>query len=200
MAKHKILVVDDEESLCEILQFNLEVEGYEVDVAYSAEQALGMHPERYSLILLDVMMGEISGFRMAQMLKTNPETANIPVIFCTARDNEDDTVAGLNLGADDYIAKPFSVREVLARVRSVLRRTAAAQPAEDRIGFEELEMDLRRKVCTLGGEEILHRIWSDEVVVLDRTIDVNITRLRRKIGPYGEYIVTRQGYGYGFKG
>ena len=154
MAKHKILVVDDEESLCEILQFNLEVEGYEVDVAYSAEQALGMHPERYSLILLDVMMGEISGFRMAQMLKTNPETANIPVIFCTARDNEDDTVAGLNLGADDYIAKPFSVREVLARVRSVLRRTAAAQPAEDRIGFEELEMDLRRKVCTLGGEEI----------------------------------------------
>lgn len=172
------------------------------------------------------MMGEISGFRMAQMLKTNPETANIPVIFCTARDNEDDTVAGLNLGADDYIAKPFSVREVLARVRSVLRRTAAAQPAEDRIGFEELEMDLRRKVCTLGGEEIpltkkefeilalliahrgtifsreeiLHRIWSDEVVVLDRTIDVNITRLRRKIGPYGEYIVTRQGYGYGFKG
>ena len=217
MAKHKILVVDDEEPLCEILQFNLEVEGYEVDVAYSAEQALGMHPERYSLILLDVMMGEISGFRMAQMLKTNPETANIPVIFCTARDNEDDTVAGLNLGADDYIAKPFSVREVLARVRSVLRRTAAAQPAEDRIGFEELEMDLRRKVCTLGGEEIpltkkefeilalliAHRgtIFSrEEVVVLDRTIDVNITRLRRKIGPYGEYIVTRQGYGYGFKG
>ena len=225
MAKHKILVVDDEESLCEILQFNLEVEGYEVDVAYSAEQALGMHPERYSLILLDVMMGEISGFRMAQMLKTNPETANIPVIFCTARDNEDDTVAGLNLGADDYIAKPFSVREVLARVRSVLRRTAAAQPAEDRIGFEELEMDLRRKVCTLGGEEIpltkkefeilalllssrgkifsreeiLRQVWSDEVIVLDRTIDVNITRLRRKIGPYGEHIVTRLGYGYGFE-
>ena len=226
MAKHKILVVDDEESLCEILQFNLEVEGYEADVAYSAEQALRMHPERYSLILLDVMMGEMSGFRMAQLLKADPETARVPVIFCTAKDSEDDTVAGLNIGADDYITKPFSVREVLARVRSVLRRTAAAQPAEDRIGFEELEMDLRRKVCTLGGEEIpltkkefeilalliahrgtifsreeiLHRIWSDEVVVLDRTIDVNITRLRRKIGPYGEYIVTRQGYGYGFKG
>ena len=224
MAKHKILVVDDEESLCEILQF--EVEGYEADVAYSAEQALRMHPERYSLILLDVMMGEMSGFRMAQLLKADPETARVPVIFCTAKDSEDDTVAGLNIGADDYITKPFSVREVLARVRSVLRRTTAAQPAEDRIGFEELEMDLRRKVCTLGGEEIpltkkefeilalliahrgtifsreeiLHRIWSDEVVVLDRTIDVNITRLRRKIGPYGEYIVTRQGYGYGFKG
>ena len=226
MAKYRILVVDDEESLCEILQFNLEVEGYEVDVANSAEQALGMHPERYSLILLDVMMGEISGFKMAQMLKSNPDTANIPVIFCTARDTEDDTVAGLNLGADDYIAKPFSIREVLARVRSVLRRTAAAQPAAEHIGFEGLEMDLRRKVCTIDGkevpltkkefeilalllshrgtifsrEEILHRIWSDEVVVLDRTIDVNITRLRRKVGFYGEYIVTSQGYGYGFKG
>lgn len=128
MAKHKILVVDDEESLCEILQFNLEVEGYEADVAYSAEQALRMHPERYSLILLDVMMGEMSGFRMAQLLKADPETARVPVIFCTAKDSEDDTVAGLNIGADDYITKPFSVREVLARVRSVLRRTSAARP------------------------------------------------------------------------
>lgn len=225
MAKHKILIVDDEESLCEILQFNLEVEGYEADVAYSAEQALEMHPERYSLILLDVMMGEISGFKMARILKSNPETARVPVIFCTARDTEDDTVAGLNLGADDYIAKPFSIREVLARVRSVLRRTASPQTESEVIGYEGLEMDLRRKSCTVDGEEvsltkkefeilslmlshrgvifsreeILHRVWSDEVVVLDRTIDVNITRLRRKIGRYGEHIVTRLGYGYGFE-
>ena len=225
MAKHKILVVDDEESLCEILQFNLEVEGYEVDVAYSAEQALGMHPERYSLILLDVMMGEMSGFRMARLLKDDPATAKVPVIFCTAKDTEDDTVAGLNLGADDYIAKPFSVREVLARVRSVLRRTAEAPAERETVAFEGLEMDLRRKVCTLDGkelaltkkefeilalllshrgvifsrEEMLRRIWSDEVIVLDRTVDVNITRLRRKIGPYGEHIVTRLGYGYGFE-
>lgn len=225
MAKHKILIVDDEESLCEILQFNLEVEGYEADVAYSAEQALEMHPERYSLILLDVMMGEMSGFKMARILKSNPETARVPVIFCTARDTEDDTVAGLNLGADDYIAKPFSIREVLARVRSVLRRTASPQTESEVIGYEGLEMDLRRKSCTVGGEEvsltkkefeilslmlshrgmifsreeILHRVWSDEVVVLDRTIDVNITRLRRKIGRYGEHIVTRLGYGYGFE-
>ena len=225
MAKHKILIVDDEESLCEILQFNLEVEGYEVDVAYSAEQALEMHPERYSLILLDVMMGEMSGFKMARILKSNPETARVPVIFCTARDTEDDTVAGLNLGADDYIAKPFSIREVLARVRSVLRRTASPQTESEVIGYEGLEMDLRRKSCTVDGEEvsltkkefeilslmlshrgvifsreeILHRVWSDEVVVLDRTIDVNITRLRRKIGRYGEHIVTRLGYGYGFE-
>ena len=225
MAKHKILVVDDEESLCEILQFNLEVEGYEVDVAYSAEQALGMHPERYSLILLDVMMGEMSGFRMARLLKDDPATAKVPVIFCTAKDSEDDTVAGLNLGADDYIAKPFSVREVLARVRSVLRRTAEAPAEQETVAFEGLGMDLRRKVCTLDGkelaltkkefeilalllahrgvifsrEEILRRIWSDEVIVLDRTIDVNITRLRRKIDPYGGHIVTRLGYGYGFE-
>lgn len=225
MAKHKILIVDDEESLCEILQFNLEVEGYEADVAYSAEQALEMHPERYSLILLDVMMGEMSGFKMARILKSNPETARVPVIFCTARDTEDNTVAGLNLGADDYIAKPFSIREVLARVRSVLRRTASPQTESEVIGYEGLEMDLRRKSCTVDGEEvsltkkefeilslmlshrgvifsreeILHRVWSDEVVVLDRTIDVNITRLRRKIGRYGEHIVTRLGYGYGFE-
>lgn len=225
MAKHKILVVDDEESLCEILQFNLEIEGYEADVAYSAEQALGMHPERYSLILLDVMMGEMSGFRMARLLKADPATAKVPVIFCTAKDTEDDTVAGLNLGADDYIAKPFSVREVLARVRSVLRRTAETPAEQETIAFEGLEMDLRRKVCTLDGkelaltkkefeilalllthrgvifsrEEMLRRIWSDEVIVLDRTVDVNITRLRRKIVPYGEHIVTRLGYGYGFE-
>ena len=208
MTKYKILVVDDEESLCEILQFNLEVEGYEVDVAYSAEQALDMHPERYSLILLDVMMGETSGFKMARQLKS-----------------EDDTVAGLNIGADDYIAKPFSIREVLARVRSVLRRTAQPAAEEKAVAFEGLRMDLTRKVCTIDGEplaltkkefeilalllssrgkifsreEILRQVWSDEVIVLDRTIDVNITRLRRKIGPYGEHIVTRLGYGYGFE-
>ena len=211
MAKHKILVVDDEESLCEILQFNLEVEGYEADVAYSAEQALGMHPERYSLILLDVMMGEMSGFRMAQLLKANPETAKVPVIFCTAKDTEDDTVAGLNLGADDYIPKPFSVREVLARVRSVLRRTADA-PAEQEVctldgkelaltkkEFEILALLLTHRGVIFSREEILRRIWSDEVIVLDRTVDVNITRLRRKIGPYGDHIVTRLGYGYGFE-
>ena len=194
-------------------------------MAYSAEQALGMHPERYSLILLDVMMGEMSGFRMAQLLKSKPETAKVPVIFCTAKDTEDDTVAGLNLGADDYIAKPFSIREVLARVRSVLRRTAGTQEESEVVAFEGLSLDLRSKRCTLDGEplaltkkefeilalllahrgtifsreEILHRVWSDEVIVLDRTIDVNITRLRRKIGRYGEHIVTRLGYGYGFE-
>ena len=210
MGKYKILVVDDEESLCEILKFNLELEGYEVDVAYSAEQALAMHPERYSLLLLDVMMGEISGFKMARMLKSSPETAAVPIIFCTAKDTEDDTVAGLNLGADDYISKPFSMREVTARVRSVLRRSQARQE-EEAICFEGLCLDLQSKVCRVNGQEvpltkkefeiltlllshprvifsreqILARVWNNEVIVLDRTIDVNITRLRKKIGPYG---------------
>ncbi len=225
MAKHRILVVDDEESLCEILQFNLEVEGYDVDTANSAEQALSMNPERYSLILLDVMMDGMSGFKMAQQLKSKPEMAAVPIVFCTAKDAEDDVVAGLNLGADDYIAKPFSVREVLARVRSVLRRTAAAQQDAERIGYEALQLDLASKRCFLDGEEVrltkkefeilalllahrgvifsreemLHRVWSDDVIVLDRTIDVNITRLRRKIGHYGDHIITRLGYGYGFE-
>ncbi len=225
MAKYKILVVDDEDSLCEILQFNLEAEGYEADTANSAEQALTMNPERYSLILLDVMMGEMSGFSMARQLKANPKTAQIPIIFCTAKDTEDDTIAGFNLGADDYVTKPFSVREVLARVRSVLRRTYGTPENIETASYEGLQMDLTSKRCTLNGEElkltkkefeilflllshkgtifsreeILSRVWSDEVIVLDRTIDVNITRLRRKISPYSEHIVTRQGYGYGFE-
>lgn len=224
MAKARILVVDDEESLCEILQFNLEVEGYEVDVAYSAEEALGRDVACYDLILLDVMMGAMSGFKMAQELKRNPATASVPIIFCTARDSEDDTVAGLNLGADDYIAKPFALREVVARVRSVLRRSAQSK-SNDCVFYRTLSLDLRSKRCTLNGEEILltkkefeilvlllsnrgrifsreeilERVWTDEVVVLDRTIDVNITRLRKKIGEYGHNIITRLGYGYGFE-
>ena len=190
MAKYKILVVDDEDSLCEILQFNLEAEGYEADTANSAEQALTMNPERYSLILLDVMMGEMSGFSMARQLKANPKTAQIPIIFCTAKDTEDDTIAGFNLGADDYVTKPFSVREVLARVRSVLRRTYGTPENIESASYEGLFMDLTSKRCTLDGEElkltkkefeilflllshkgtifsreeILSRVWSDEVI------------------------------------
>ena len=226
MSQYNILVVDDDREIVRSLGKLLELEGYRVKKAYNGMEALDiLMTEQIHLILLDVMMGEMSGFRMAQILKADPETAKVPVIFCTAKDTEDDTVAGLNIGADDYITKPFSVREVLARVRSVLRRTAVTQVESENIRFEGLEMDLRRKVCTLDGqelqltkkefeilalllsnrgvifsrEEMLRRIWSDEVIVLDRTIDVNITRLRRKVGPYGEHIVTRLGYGYGFE-
>ncbi len=225
MNTHKILVVDDEEAICEILKFNLEANGYDVDVAYSAEEAMKMHPERYSLILLDIMMGEMSGFQMAHILKEKPETAKVPIIFCTAKDTENDTVAGLNIGADDYIAKPFSLSEVVARVRSVIRRTSQTDIDPECLRYESLCLYLSSKQCTIDGQEItltkkefeilklflslkgvifsraeiLSRVWEGDVVVLDRTIDVNITRLRKKIGIYGKHIITRNGYGYGFE-
>ena len=227
MDKQRILVVDDEETLCEALQFNLEVEGYEVDVAYSAEEALTKDISTYSLILLDVMMGEMSGFKMARMLKQDPATADIPIIFCTARDTEDDMIAGLNLGADDYIAKPFSIRNVLARVKTVLRRSKSHnndQP-DTIIKYGGIVIDSSSKQCTVDGQpvklprkefeilsllvshpgrifsrnDILAKIWGSDVIVSDRTIDVNITRLRQKIGRYGNSIITRSGYGYGFQ-
>ena len=222
----RILVVDDEETLCDVVKLNLENEGYEVDVAYSAEQALELDLTRYSLILLDIMMGNISGIRMAKMIKSKPETADIPIIFCTARDTEDDMVTGLNLGADDYIMKPYTIRNILARVRSVLRRTNRHKVENTEvIEVRGLKVDLRLKICTVDRKEIklskkefeilaflmqhqdriysrdelLSSVWTDEVVVLDRTVDVNITRLRQKLGEYGHCIITRSGYGYGFQ-
>lgn len=232
MAVERILIVDDEETLCEVLKLNLENEGYDVDIALSGEQALTYNLQAYSLILLDIMMGEISGIKVAKMLKADVTTADIPIIFCTARDTEDDMVMGLNLGADDYIMKPYTVRNVIARVKSVLRRTSSHKSSgstvvekPNRLQVDGLCLDLEFKRCTVDGkevklarkefellsylishrgkicsrEQILSRVWSDEVVVLDRTIDVNITRLRSKIGAYGSYIVTRSGFGYGFR-
>ena len=231
MATERILIVDDEETLCEVLKLNLENEGYDVDIAFSAEQALNLDLKQYSLILLDIMMGEISGIKMAKMMKADVTTADIPIIFCTARDNEDDMIMGLNIGADDYIMKPYTVRNVIARVKSVLRRAnghkANTHVTENSniLQVEGLVLDLEFKRCTIDDieiklakkefellaylilhrgkicsrEQILSRVWSDEVVVLDRTIDVNITRLRSKIGTYGSYIVTRSGFGYGFR-
>ena len=226
MNDYRILVVDDEEDLCEILKFNLENEGYEVDTANSAEEALKMDISSYHLLLLDVMMGEISGFKMANILK-DKKTAHVPIIFITAKDTENDTVTGFNLGADDYISKPFSLREVIARVKAVLRRTVTpeTEKAPEQITYQTLVIDITKKKVSIDGEEvaltkkefeilflllqnkgrvfsredILARVWSDEVYVLDRTIDVNITRLRKKIGIYGKRIVTRLGYGYCFE-
>ena len=192
MNDYRILVVDDEEDLCEILKFNLENEGYEVDTANSAEEALQMNISSYHLLLLDVMMGEISGFKMANLLKKDKKTAQVPIIFITAKDTENDTVTGFNLGADDYISKPFSLREVIARVKAVLRRTATSdtEKAPEQLCYQSLVIDITKKKVSIDGEE---------VYVLDRTIDVNITRLRKKIGTYGKRIVTRLGYGYCFE-
>ena len=221
----RILVVDDEVTLCDTLKFNLELEGYEVDTAYSAEEALTLDLASYALILLDVMMGDISGFAMAKILKKNPRTANIPIIFCTAKGEEDDMISGLDLGADDYIAKPYSIRNILARVKTVLRRAAnSSSTPSDVLTYDGLWVNRELKLCTVDGEdvrmprkefeilcllldnpgkvftreEILHRVWRDEVIVLERVVDVNITRLRAKIGRYGKNIITRSGYGYGF--
>ena len=227
MNPYRILVVDDEEDLCEILQFNLETEGYQVDVAYSAEEALKKNITDYNLLLLDVMMGEMSGFKMARALRENPATASTPIIFLTAKDSETDRLTGFNIGADDYISKPFSIREVLARVKAVIRRVENKKTvvAVEQLTYETLVMFLGNKKVLLDGveipftkkeyeilrlflenknrvfsrDEMLTRVWSDEVIVLDRTIDVNITRLRKKIGAYGKNIVTRLGYGYCFE-
>lgn len=223
---YRILVVDDEQDLCEILKFNLETEGYTVETANSAEEALTLDLSSYHLLLLDVMMGEMSGFALARKLKKEDATKDIPVIFLTARDTENDTVTGFNLGADDYIAKPFSIREVAVRVRAVLRRTtktteSAAQPTASYQGltlnldtktvsvdgsdvpFTRTEFDLLRVLMDHRGrvfsrQELIDMVWPKDVFVLDRTVDVNITRLRKKIGRYAQCIATRQGFGYYF--
>ena len=224
---YRILVVDDEQDLCEILKFNLETEGYQVDTAYSAEEALTMNLATYHLLLLDVMMGEMSGFALAKKLRGNDATASLPIIFLTARDTENDMVTGFNLGADDYITKPFSIREVLVRVRAVLRRTGngAAEDNRETLQYQGLQLNLHNKTVTVNGEkvpftktefellhtlleekgrvfsrqELINKVWPSDVLVLDRTVDVNITRLRKKIGPFSKCIVTRLGFGYLFE-
>lgn len=223
----RILVVDDEQDLCEILKFNLETEGYEVETANSAEEALEMDIASFDLLLLDVMMGGMSGFQLAKQLKDNPMTANVPIIFLTARDTENDTVTGFNIGADDYISKPFSIREVMVRVRAVLRRTAEQAADADElkiINYQGLQLNLDKKTVSIDGEaipftktefellrlfleergkvfsrqELIDRVWPKDVMVLDRTVDVNITRMRKKIGKFAKCIVTRLGFGYYF--
>ena len=226
----KILVVDDEQDICEILQYNLETEGYEVVTTNSAEEAFEQSLQDYSLILLDVMMGEMSGFQMARKLKNDPATAHIPIIFITALDNEDNLVKGLNIGADNYIAKPLSMKEVKARVKAVLRRASQQQQTvpildDSIIVYKKITLDLNAKTVIYDGqkleftklefellsfflqhpnkvfsrEDLLNYCWPQDVKVLDRTVDVNITRLRKKIGHYGKQIKTRVGYGYCFE-
>ena len=215
------MIVDDEQDLCEILQFNLQAAGYEADVAYSAEEALLKDLPTFDLLLLDVMMPGLSGFELAKRLKADEQTAQIPIIFLTAKDTEDDTLTGFGLGADDYVAKPFSVREVVARVGAVLKRNA---PTTIMLRHQGLTVDLTTKSVAVDGVEValtrtefdllalllshqgqvfsrqqlLDSVWPDDVIVTDRTVDVNITRLRKKLGAYAACIVTRPGFGYCF--
>ncbi len=226
-----LLIVDDEPDICEILRFNLELEGYDVLTAESAEEAQALvnsHP--VDLILLDVMMTPKSGFEWARELKGDARTARLPIIFCTAKTMESDLLTGFALGSDDYICKPFRISEVKARVRAVLRRTQgekngkAGLPAGNMLAYEGLVLDLDRKECRVDGrevaftklefellalllskpgqvfsrEKILHAVWPSDALVLDRTVDVNVTRIRKKIGIYGECLRNKFGYGYMF--
>ncbi len=222
----RILIVDDEEDLCEILQFNLESEGYKTEIAYSAEEALQKDLESFDLLLLDVMMGKMSGFKLIDTIRKEL-AIEVPVIFLTAKSTENDLLTGFNLGADDYVSKPYSLKELIARVKVVLRRNSQNISAEDIsvIKVENMVLDLDKKDLTIiddrieltrkefeilklffenqkkvfSREEILTRIWGDDVVVSDRTVDVNITRLRKKIKHYGEYLKNRPGLGYYFE-
>ena len=222
MDRTKILVVDDEEDLCEILQFNLESEGYAVDIANSAEQALKILSDDHQLILLDVMMEGMSGFKMAEKIRRELHLTT-PIIFLTAKDTENDMLTGFSIGGDDYIAKPFSIKEVSARVKAVLKRTgiAGTTPSQE-ITIGDLIIKTVTKNVTLKGqpvlltkkefeilsimakspnrifsrEDILGRVWEDDGYVLERTVDVHITRLRKKLGEFGKHIANRSGYGY----
>lgn len=221
MKQRSILVIDDEQDLCEILLFNLKADGYHVEAAHSAREALEMNISRFDLLLLDVMMPGMSGFELARQLKQDKATAAIPIIFLTALGNERDLLHGFELGADDYIAKPFSLKEVKARIKAVLGRTVGESNI---LSHEGLVMDLDKSTVTVGGEavlltrtefdllrlllehrgqvftrqEVLERVWPSDVVVTDRTVDVNITRMRKKLGPYSHCVVTRHGFGYSF--
>lgn len=219
----KILIVDDEPDILEILRFNLELDGYKV---LTSEAPFDLGEYQPDLILLDVMMTPKSGFEWAKELKAVPRTANIPIIFCTAKTAETDLLTGFGLGSDDYICKPFRISEVKARVSAVLRRTSNIAPKDSNIiRYDGIVMDLDRKVCTVDGidvsfskleferlalllsspgqvfsrQRILDTVWPNDTIVLDRTVDVNITRIRKKIGKYGVHLRTRFGYGYLFE-
>jgi DNA-binding response OmpR family regulator len=221
----RILIVDDEEDLCEILQYNLINEGYNTDVAHSAEEALKRPLNEYDLLMLDVMMGPMSGFKLADKLRKDMDI-NVPVIFLTAKDTENDLLTGFSLGADDYITKPFSVNELTARVKAVLKRTNQSKAKSHAIvKLGDIEIDTTRKRLIINDEkveltkkeyeilkllienqnkvfsreDILMRVWGGDVIVTDRTVDVNITRLRTKLGKYGQSLKNKTGYGYFFE-
>jgi len=221
-----ILVVDDEEDICEILKYNLESEGYQVDTVNSSEEALQKKLEKYHLFLLDIMMKGMSGYRLADEIRKR-KNKGAPIFFITAKNTENDKLTGFSVGADDYITKPFSIKEVLARIKAVLRRTDVlhdAMPREALIKLSGIELDIEKKRLSVDGsktdltpiefqlililmkspgrifsrDQLLDLIWRD-VNVTDRTVDVHITRLRKKLGKYGKFLITRKGYGYCFE-
>ncbi len=217
--KRRILVIDDEEALREWLKVYLELEGYDVCACHDAESAMAMDLSDFDLILLDIMMDGMNGIDFAKIIRSRQETADVPIIFLTAKDSEDDMITGLDIGADDYIAKPYSLRNVKARIEAVLRRTGIKGSCNGvkcdrdtlvctvdnkevrlpRKEFEILALMLENKGRIFSREELLDRIWPEKTIVTDRSVDVHVTRLRSKISPYGRNIVSRSGYGYGWQ-
>ncbi|MDR0427314.1 MAG: response regulator transcription factor [Dysgonamonadaceae bacterium] len=226
MNNPKLLIVDDEEDILEILQFNLENEGFIIDTASSGEEAIEKLTPEHKLILLDIMMGGMSGFHVVEKLrKRNIMT---PVIFLTAKNTENDLLTGFSVGADDYISKPFSIKEVIARVKAITRRdydtTSNISKQPESVEIANLKLDLNTKILEINNKEIiltkkefeilsllmrhpqhiftreaiLSEVWKNESFVLERTVDVHVTRLRKKLGEYGAYITNRSGYGYSF--
>lgn len=220
----RILIVDDEQDLREILQFNLSSEGFHIDVAASAEEALTKPVETYHLILLDVMMGGMSGYKLADVIRKERHL-DVPIVFLTAKTSENDLLTGFNVGGDDYIVKPFSIKEVIVRIKAILKRGRVNVQPSTALESDGLKVDLDRKAASIDGEpvnltrkefeilvlllrnqgkfisrqEILDRIWSNDVIVTERNVDVNIARLRKKIGTYGNSLIGRSGYGYCFE-
>ncbi|MDR0748488.1 MAG: response regulator transcription factor [Tannerellaceae bacterium] len=222
MEKQKILIVDDEPNICEILSYTLTNDGYETACVHSAEEAFGKLTSEYALILLDVMMGGMSGYRMAETLRSNG--SQIPIIFLTAKNTENDMLTGFSVGADDYISKPFSLKEVSARVKAVLKRHATETKPLNKFTYKEFSIDFDAKDVIIGNEnilltktefellellikhqgrifpreEIINNIWEKNPYITERTVDVHITRLRKKLGSYSSLISNRSGYGYRF--
>jgi two-component system phosphate regulon response regulator PhoB len=223
MARERILLIEDEPDIAEVLQYNLEKEGFQVEVARRGDTGLEMvRKEHPDLILLDLMLPGIDGLELTRLLKRDPATAHLPIVMLTARGEEVDRIVGLELGADDYISKPFSPRELILRVKAVLRRLQHEEAASERLEVGRIELDisghqlrvqgrempltatefrLLRLLMERGGRvqtrgQLLSDVWGYAEDIDSRTVDTHIRRLRRKLGPEAERIETVIGVGY----
>lgn len=215
----KILIVDDDQTIREILEFNLAHEGFQITSADSAEDAFKKLTSEHSLILLDIMMGGMSGYKMAEELRKKGN--QIPIIFLTAKDTENDMLTGFSVGGDDYISKPFSIKEVIVRIKAVLKRQKAT---EDKFIFNDFVVDYNSKELFINSkkidvtktefnllamlienrnrvisrEEIIDTVWRETPFITERTVDVHITRLRKKMENYALLLTNQPGFGYRF--
>ncbi len=226
MPKAKVLVVDDEKDIVELVQYNLKKEGYRVISACDGERTMDLVKKKLpDLIILDLMLPGMDGLEVCRILKKDSRTSGIPVIMLTAKGEETDIVVGLELGADDYVTKPFSVRQLAARVKAVLRRASTAIQEKDLIKINDLVIDSTKYEVTLKGrllaltsiefkllrclagspgrvftrDQLLDRVWGDETFIVDRAVDVHIRRLRKKLGRASGLIVTVRSIGYKFR-